>query len=56
VGSATLLFESCLSATLSYTLELGSEAQPDARSGSIALQRTTPDVLCASLAQPGGEQ
>lgn len=56
VGSAMLQFDSCLSANFSYTLELGSEAQPDARSGSIALQRTTPDVLCASLTQPDGER
>ncbi len=56
VGSALLVFESCLSATFSYNLELGSQAQPDARSGSIALQRTTPDVVCATLAQPDDEQ
>ncbi len=58
VGSALLVFESCLSATITYTLELGSQALPDTRSGSIDLQRTTPDVLCQTLANPpeDGEQ
>jgi plastocyanin len=56
VGSATLLFENCLSATFSYSLELGSGEQPDPRSGSIALQRTTPDVLCEALANPPEEE
>jgi hypothetical protein len=52
VGSALLVFEGCGNATFTYDVQLGTEMLPDARTGSINLQRTTPDVLCEDLANP----
>jgi hypothetical protein len=52
MGSAQLVFAGCGNATFTYDLQLGTEQLPDARTGSIELQRTTPDVLCEDLANP----
>jgi plastocyanin len=51
IGTAELRFHSCTEATLTYEMMPEGEAGPTL-SGSIALQRLSPDVLCAELASP----
>jgi hypothetical protein len=46
VGTATLSFDSCVSGQLSYTFTDGS-----GRSGTIPLQRLTPNVTCSPLGE-----
>jgi plastocyanin len=48
IGTAELQFESCTQATFSYEMMPDGEGGPTV-SGSIALQRLSPDVLCEEL-------
>lgn len=54
IGMAELSFESCTDATLSYDLDF--DGDPDLQtSGSIPLQRLTPDEMCETLANDGSD-
>jgi plastocyanin len=54
IGMAELNFESCTDATLTYDLDF--DGDPDLQtSGSIPLQRLTPDEMCESLANDGSD-
>ncbi|HRQ66345.1 MAG TPA: plastocyanin/azurin family copper-binding protein [Xanthomonadaceae bacterium] len=51
VGTAELRFHSCVAATISFEMMPEGDAGPTL-SGSIPIQRLSPDVLCEELASP----
>lgn len=54
IGSAVLTFEDCTSGSLSYDLDFDGDEE-DNLTGTIPIERLSPDVMCEMLAGDGGD-